>query len=182
VPDDEELRILDMKVKQLKLDYDRYFLGTRPREPNLLRGEVQKLIAMYSNQAIQNTALRFRFSSLCSRFQALRRQWDENLRRMEQGTYARDRFRADLHQRDRTAPAAATGSGSGPAGSLYEEYRDARLACGQEVAGLTPEVLQRVLAQQRGELRRRFGSDTEVRFRVVVEDGKARLKASRAPS
>ena len=30
---DEDLRELDRKVKQLRLDYERYFLGTRPREP-----------------------------------------------------------------------------------------------------------------------------------------------------
>ena len=176
MPDDEELRALDLKIKQLKLDYDRYFLGTRPREPSLLRGEVQKLIALYSNQAIQNTGLRFRFSSLCSRYQALRRQWDENLRRMEQGTYGRDRFRADLNARGR---AEKTASERGSAHDLFEPYRDARLACGQGVAGLTPEALNRALDQQRTELRKRFGSDTEVRFRVVVEGGKARLKASR---
>jgi hypothetical protein len=28
---EEELRDLDRKLKQLKLDYERYFLGTRPR-------------------------------------------------------------------------------------------------------------------------------------------------------
>ena len=30
---EEELRELDRKVKQLRVDYERYFLGTRPREP-----------------------------------------------------------------------------------------------------------------------------------------------------
>ena len=30
---DEELRMLDHRLKQLKLDYEQYFLGSRPREP-----------------------------------------------------------------------------------------------------------------------------------------------------
>ena len=86
MPLEEDFKILENKLLQLKLDYDQYFLGSRPREPVMLRGEVQKLIAMYSNQAIQNTALRFKFGSICSRYQAYKRQWGEVLRQIEAGT------------------------------------------------------------------------------------------------
>jgi len=197
LPDEEELRTLDLKLKQLKLDYDRYFLGSRPREPVLLRGEVEKLVAIYSNQPIPNIALRFRFSSLCSRYQAQKRHWSETLRQIEQGTYSRHRFRADLHQRGRAgadaadaaapapapAPAAQPAPKPGAAGAagrdpLFEEYRAARRHCGQDDS-VTPAALERVLAQQREALRQKFG-DAEVRFRVVVEDGRAKIKASRA--
>ena len=109
---DEDLRELDRKVKQLKLDYERYFLGTRPREPVLQRSEVDKLIVIYSNTPIQNTALRFKFNSICSRYQALKRQWTETLRKIEQGTYERHRFKADLHERARLASAQAASAGS----------------------------------------------------------------------
>jgi len=95
LPDEEELRALDHKLKQLKLDYDRYFLGTRPREPVVLRGEVDKLVAIYSNQAITNSGLRFRFSSICSRYQALKRQWCEIVRQIESGDVASAR---KIHQ------------------------------------------------------------------------------------
>jgi hypothetical protein len=36
-----------------------------------------------------------------------------------------------------------------------------------------------VIDQQRAALRAKFGADAEFRFRVQIEDGKARLKASR---
>ena len=110
VPLEEDFKVLETKLLQLKLDYDQYFLGSRPREPVMLRGEVQKLIAMYSNQAIQNTAMRFKFGSICSRYQAFKRQWTEVLRQIEAGTYSRHRFKADLHERERRTepePAAA---------------------------------------------------------------------------
>src|SRR5262245_28226167 len=115
--EEEDLRALDLKLKQLKLDYDRYFLGSRPREPVVLRGEVDKLIAIYSNQAIRNSALRFRFSSICSRYQAFKRQLNEILRQMEQGSYSRHRFKAELHERERddTPQAAAPETACTPA-------------------------------------------------------------------
>jgi hypothetical protein len=177
LPDDEELRDLDRKLKQLRLDYERYFLGTRPREPLLLRSEVEKLMVVHANTAIKNTATRFKFQSICSRYQAFKRQWTDTLRKMEQGTYARHRFRAELHDRER-----AGGEGQAPqpggAPALFQEYRDARLACGQAVDKLTPRKLEAIIEEQRSKLKERFG-DAKFRFRVVVEDGRAKLKASR---
>jgi hypothetical protein len=183
--DEEELRVLDQKLKQLKLDYDRYFLGSRPREPVVQRGEIDKLIAIYSNQAIRNSALRFRFSSICSRYQAFKRQWNEILRQIEGGTYQRHRFKAELHGReqpDRPDPAREAVDPAPPlADELFEAYRAARERCGQDNRSLTPATLERVLAQQRESLRERYG-DAEFRFRVVVEDGRAKIKAARVAS
>lgn len=183
---DEELQVLDHKVKQLKLDYEQYFLGSRPREPAQLRHEVQKLFTIYSNLAIPNTAARFKFNSLCARFFALRRQWDETVRKIEEGTYARHVFKADLHARERSerkkaglpgaaAPPATAAAAPGPA-DLFEAYRAACAQCGQDLGAMTRERLEGVLRKQAEDLRRRFQCD-EVRFRVAVEDGRVRLKA-----
>jgi hypothetical protein len=178
---EEAIRILDFKMSQLKRDYDQYFLGSRPREPVLLRGEMNKLVIMLTNTAIQNTALRFRFSSLCSRFQAFRRQWDENLRKIEQGTYERHRFKAKIHGA-KGAPAPKAGSSASAAGDddLYQSYIDARLACGQPVDGISRQKLEGVIEKQRTQLRDRYGDAASFRFRVAVEDGKVKVKASRA--
>jgi hypothetical protein len=180
---EEDLFELDRKVKQLKLDYERYFLGTRPREPSLLRGDVQKMITIFTSTPIQNTGLRFKFGSICSRFQAFKRQWDEILRKIEAGTYKRHRFKADLHEKQRLQKAQhqldAEANGASGAGDLFADYREARESCGQGTAGLTQQKLDKVIEKQQTQLRQRFGDDARFRFRVVVEDGKAKLKASR---
>jgi hypothetical protein len=178
---DEELQMLDIKIKQLKLDYEQYFLGSRPREPVILRGEVQKIIVRYSNVPIQNTAARFRFNSLNSRFQAWKRQWDNNLRQIEQGTYSRHIFKADLHERtETTAPGSVKGKveeGSGD--RLFESYVTAAQSCGQNVTSLTPEKLKAVVKKQEAAVKKKLGCD-RVKFKVVVQDGKVKLKASAA--
>ena len=177
---DEELQDLDRKIKQLKLDYERYFLGTRPREPTQLRGEVEKRMILIAASPIQNTALRFKYGSICSRFQAFKRQWNETLRQMENGTYTRHRFKADLHQGGPSPRAESKAGSDAAAGAdLYAAYRDARLACGQPVKNLTPQKLQDMLAKQRGQLEQRYGADADIHFRVVVEEGRAKLKVSR---
>jgi hypothetical protein len=181
---EEDLTILENKVKQLKLDYEQYFSGTRPREPQLLRGEVQKTIVRYMANPIKNTAGRFRFNSINSRFQAFKRQWDSILRQIDAGTYKRHVFKADLHERERGLGVAesgkhgaAGGGGSASGADLFEAYRDARLACGESVKGLTPKKLQDVIAKQEKAVRAKLGCE-KVNFRVVVESGKVKLKAS----
>jgi len=178
---DEELKILDHKLNQLKREYEQYFLGTRPRSPVLLAGEVRKIIARLSNTAIQNTGMKFKFSSICSRYQAFNRQWQETLRKIDQGTYERHQFKARLHEREAPSetPKAAPKGAKLDDPSVYESYVEARRACGQAVDNLSPAKLEAVLRKQEQALRSRYG-DSEVRFRVVVEDGKAKLKASRA--
>jgi hypothetical protein len=176
---EEELRELDRKVKQLRVDYERYFLGTRPREPILLRGDVEKQVVILSNQAILNTALRFKFQSICARYQAMKRQWNEVLRKIEQGTYQRHKFKANLHDRDRADDGAAEAPAAGGEPDLFEAYRDARLACGQGIESLTRAKLDKLLDRERAKLQEKFGTDARFRFRVAVEDGKVKLKASR---
>lgn len=181
---DEDLQVLDAKLKQLRLDYEQYFLGSRPREPVMLRGEVQKIVSIYSNVAIQNTGHRFKFSSLCSRFLTLKRQWDLTQRKIEDGTYERHVFKAKLHARgtparspDAPAAVPAPPQASPAPDDLFTRYLDACRSVGQSTSGLTREKLDRVMADQRDALRGRLGC-SDVRFRVVVENGKAKLKAS----
>ena len=182
----EDLVVLDNKIKQLKFEYDQYFIGSRPREPILTRGDVNKLVAKYSNLGIQNTSLRFKFNTLCSRFFAMRRQWDETLRKIEAGTYERHVFKAKLHERERgiveDAPkplAVAAGRDETTAGGtdLFEAYRSARRSCGEDVAGLSRAKLDQLVEKQRAAIQQKYGCQ-EVRFRVVVEGGKTKLKAT----
>jgi hypothetical protein len=200
---DEELKLLEVKLNQLKLDYEKYFIGTRPTEPAQLRSEVQKTVIRFSNTRITNSALRFKFNSLNGRYQAFKRQWDGILRQIEAGTYKRHVFRANLHDRERglvpgenepvtpgangataqgrataAAAVAAAGESSGASSKdLFETYRSAMQSAGQDTSGLSRAKLQAVLAKQEAELKKRLGCE-KVAFKVVVQDGKVKLKAA----
>jgi hypothetical protein len=181
---EEDLILLDARMKMLRNEYEQYFLGSRKREPQLLRGEVQKIISYYANVPIRNTGHRFKFNNLRARYFAFRRHWDYTQRKIEDGTYDRHRFQAELHERERgiagsereerAAPAAGE---RGDLDQLYSAWIEARKATGQPTAGLTREKLAAQLEQQTATIRQRFGA-ADVRFRVVVEDGRAKLKAS----
>jgi hypothetical protein len=181
---EEDLILLDARMKQLRNEYEQYFLGSRKREPQLLRGEVQKIISYYANVPIRNTGHRFKFNNLRARYFAFRRHWDDTQRKIEDGSYDRHRFQAELHERERGAKAAPPPARAAAAlaeasdlDQLYAAWVEARKATGQPTAGLTREKLAAQLEQQSATIRQRFGAG-EVRFRVVVEDGRAKLKAA----
>ncbi len=182
VSQEDEIKILEIKLGQLKLDYEKYFLGTRPTEPVMARAEVQKTVVRFSNTRIINTAQRFKFNSLNGRYQALKRQWDNTLRQIEAGTYKRHVFKADLRDRERELPSNPTptprqGSTGGQDADIFETYRDAMLATGQDTSRLTRAKLQAAIAKQEEALKKKLGCD-RVDFRVIVQDGKVRLKAA----
>lgn len=181
-----DLQLLDVKMKQLRMEYEQYFLGARKREPQLLRGEVNKIVAHYANAPIRNTALRFLFNNLRARFFTFKRLWDETCRKIEDGSYERHLFKAELHDRERgkggkagkaAAQAAPAGAAEDGEDSLFAEYLGARETTGQGSAGLTKEKFAALLRQQEDAIRAKFGA-AKVRFRVAVEDGRAKLKAT----
>jgi hypothetical protein len=209
VTPDEELKLLEIKLNQLKLDYEKYFIGTRPTEPAQLRSEIQKTIIKWSNTRITNSALRFKFNSMNGRYQAFKRQWDGVLRQIEAGTYKRHIFKANLHERERglaveapelgaraasaatagkggaaatnatnadskAAPAAARGSRTD---DLFEAYRAAMKSAGQDTSGLSRAKLEAAIAKQEAAVRKQLGC-AKVDFKVVVQDGKVKLKAA----
>lgn len=181
---EEDLILLDNRLKQLRMEYEQYFLGSRKRSPTLLRGEVQKIITYYANVPIRNTGHRFKFNNLRSRYSTFRRHWDETERKIDEGTYERHLFQANLHERERNAKKAAPEKSRAPAEAagkdldgIYAAWLEARTATGQATAGLTREKLAAQLEQQTASIRERFGVG-EVRFRVVIEDGRAKLKAT----
>ena len=180
---EEQIHNFDIKVKRLKLEYEKYFLGSRPNEPVQLRSEVKKLHLVISNTRIQNTALRFRFNSINSRFQAFRRQWDETCRQIDAGTYKRHVFKANLRDREKQAPerpSRARGESSNEkVDRLLGAYQEALSATGANPKGVTREKLQRVIDKQEAAIKKKLGCD-EVAFRVVVQDGKVKLKAGAA--
>lgn len=178
--------VLENKIKQLKFEYDLYFMGSRPREPVMLRGDVQKLVTRYSNTGISNTAMRFKFNTITARYFALRRQWDAILKQIEEGTYKPHLFKSRLHERERGVrdqptdgqPTERSQSGMiGGGADLFEAYTQARRDCGEDPRALTRDKLDQLVDQQRAAIQQRYACD-EVRFRVVVENGKAKLKAT----
>jgi hypothetical protein len=82
---DSDLTLLESELRRLEADYNMFFAGRLPRPPVESRARVAAMVKRLDRSPITNTAVRFRFTTLQSRFAALSGLWDRGLRVREEG-------------------------------------------------------------------------------------------------
>lgn len=180
----DDLPVLEKKVAELVTRYDQYFIGFEKREPLALLAEVDKLVKRYATTPINNTMYKHKYTMLVAKLNTYREYWNRIIRMIEEGRYARDKFISDLHQRQRgVIPQSATEKTptNRPQADLeldrlFLELRNARKECSLPTETVTRELIAATIEKQKPILAAKLGTD-EIVFRVVVEDGKPKLKA-----
>jgi len=177
----EDLTKLEQMLANLVLRYEQYFTGLDKREPLTLRDEFEREMRKYIGIPINNTMYKHKLSTLTGRFNTYREHWNRILRQMEEGKYSRNRFISDLRQRQRSGmPAekirAVRLDNNNDIERIYREYCVARKQCNLPVDTISLDRIQAAIEKQKPVLREKLGSDNLV-FRVVVEDGKPKIKA-----
>lgn len=94
----EQVAELEERLEKVRVDFEKYFLGIDKRPPLDARADVQRTLRLMQNKRIQQTVVRFQFQGLIGRFNVLDSYWTRILRQIEEGTYARDLFKAKLKQ------------------------------------------------------------------------------------
>lgn len=180
---DEDLAQLDHNITRLRIEYDQFFLGNMKRPPQVLLGKVQKTIARFSNKMPSNTAQKFRFNQLNSRYQMYRQHWGRVMRQIEAGTYKIHRFKADLHDQQRNtgeSPAPKAPAGRRGNDTAIEKLCDALISARSrtgDTSSIDRSKVAQMVKQQTSAIRKQHPG-ARIRFRVVIEDRKAKLKAS----
>jgi hypothetical protein len=179
----QDLTQLELQLGELIRKYERFFIGLEKREPLQLASEIEKMVRRYVNVPINNTMHKHKYSMLVARFNSYREHWNRTLRLMEEGKYSRDRFIRDLHERRRSDGPVAGRTERGnhedkELDRLFREFGAARVACNLPVEKLTREKVAAAIEKSRPALAARLGTD-DLTFRVVVEDGKPKIKARR---
>jgi hypothetical protein len=189
---------LEQRMFILKINYEKYFTGLERIEPLREREDLRRVVRAFQEEVINNVTLRFRFQTLKARFQSHELYWTRNLMQIERGTHPKMKFRADVKSAQRAALAAAGASPPAEALSpeqqavlqrrqdqferedrayrvVFEKYMEARAQCGQTTE-LSYDAMRDTLRNQTRQIKSNFQCES-VRFRVVVEEGKARVKA-----
>ena len=177
----DDVILLDQKLSDLIIRYEQYFIGLEKREPLQLLGEVDALVRRNSGVPITNTMHKHRFTMLVARLSTYREHWNRILKLMEEGRYSRDRFIGDLHLRqknrlERKPAEVPPTKAESDIDRLVHELREARKACNLPVDKITRDMVAATIEKQRPALAAKLGTENFV-FRVVVEDGKPKLKA-----
>jgi hypothetical protein len=186
VSPESDLAALEREMANLRISYERFFNGDLKVPPVPLRHRVEEMLKHLGNAEIDRAADRFRLQANQSRFAAFADLWAKRLVAKEEG---RGPLAALAVQRaaptaqagapspapgDASRPASVEGAGRVDFTPLFERYRSARAALGEDVSGLRYERFEELVVRQAEEIRRRTGSGRLV-FEVKTDGGKVRL-------
>ena len=181
---EEDLSLLEASIRQLQIEWDKFFGGVERKPPTDLKARVEAMVRRHANAEIRNNAERFRYQNLTARYNTMNELWQKRLRALEEGRPL------GLHGvRVPPPPAGFTPpSPRRPAEyrvrqpesepdvvrALFDQYQQARSQSGEGAVKF--ESFQKVIAQQASRILSEKGG-LAVEFRVETKDGKVSLKA-----
>ncbi len=177
--DEQDISRLENDINRLKFEYDQYFMGIEKIEPIKKREEVERFIRNLSSRVIRNTALRFKLSALTARYNTFLQYWIRIVRQIEDGTYQRDKFRSQIKEKLATPAMSDKEKRAAPSEGfqeVYQQYLEAKKRCKEDVSSLSLEKLSNTLKRQIPQIKEKYKCQ-QVDFKVVIEEGKAKLKA-----
>jgi hypothetical protein len=194
VPLAEDIEAIEKSIRQLQIEWDKFFSGLERKPPNDLKTKVEALLRRHANAEIRNNTERFRYQSLTAKYNTLNELWAKRLRAKEEGRpLGVHGLKADLLPPPAPVPTAHPGlarprqDGSAEVRvqsldrdakavrGLYERFLAARQAAG-ESAPVKYESFQKLIGQQTSRLISEKGGQA-VDFRLETRDGKVSLKA-----
>ena len=185
---ERDLTRLEGELKELEAEYTMYFAGRLSKPPADTRRRVDSTFKRIDRTPIQNTALRFRFATIQSRYATFAELWERGMRAREEGragpfTPSGDQRPVSDDERedrpgDRVLHIATVHNGPDEStlDALYESLATARREVGaaevpfQRFAKVVSSELERLHAQ----------GSADVVFRVTIKEGKAHLTIRKA--
>jgi len=202
---EQEMARLEAEIKRLEAEYNMFFAGRLPRLPWETRARVDALVKHYDRQRIANTAQKFRFGTLQSRYVSFCELWERTLKAREEGRPIRgargggggaatppappmpaaaasgaertERAEAQKESRARIVASAAIKDPAKDAERLKELYE--QLSSARKKAGEKPLPFDSFAKVVRAQVNKLGGGASGVAFNVAVQGGKVTLTAKK---
>jgi len=184
---EDAINAIESQIRSIKFEYEKFFKGDVRRAPHAERHRLHQAIIKLQSMHITNTQSKFKIKALANQFLTLTQYWDRIMAQVEAGTYAPDRFKADMRvgkmeeilkkQKTQAAgekPAEAPADADPTLHKLYDDYITARRTTGESTA-VSFDSFAASIEKQRPTLETKLGK--KVAFKIVVEDGKAKVKS-----
>jgi hypothetical protein len=187
---EKQMALLDGEIRRLEAEFNMFFAGRLPRPPWETKTRVAALIKKHDNSFIRNTADRFRFESLQSRYQKFIELCDRQLTNRELGRPMFGAKRPEpAPEPARSAPASgapqAPKASQAPGESVVSFGRSAgedrvkelyeQLAAAKKQVGEAPVEYDRVAALVKAQVSKFSDEGANVAFKIALKDGKVSL-------
>lgn len=186
---EQELPNLEKKVRDLQVEYERYFAGVSKVPPVRARQLLVEYFRKLANQEIEKLAERYRLQMIQARFNSFSDLWDRKIQALEEG-----KTLATAHlKHGSSGPEAPPAAGPRPAAApgnagtgdsvkprkvdfrpLFDRYLAARQAAGEDTSKLKYERFEELVRKQADEIRQRTGASRLV-FEIKTDGGRVRL-------
>jgi hypothetical protein len=181
---EDDLAQLETSIRQLQIEWDKFFGGVERKPPTDLKTRVEAMIRRHANAEIRNNTERFRYQNLTARYNTLNELWTKRLRALEEGRPMGLHGSKIPHAPPPPPPPPAARRPSEyrlrrpddteVVRELFDQYQQARALAGEGAVKF--ESFQKVIAQQASRILTEKGGQA-VEFRVETKDGKVSLKA-----
>jgi hypothetical protein len=198
---EKQMLHLDAEIRRLEAEYNMFFAGRLPRPPFETKNRVLALVKKHDNSFIRNTADRFRFETLQTRYYKFMELVEKQMTARELGRPMIGRPSAappkPAPQNPQPAQAAAPAQASAADRARESAEKNAekvvkfgradagadtrvkelyeQLAAAKKQVGEAPVAYERVAALVKAQVSK-FGDDnTNVAFKIALKDGKVSL-------
>ncbi len=175
----EDMEQFKEKMETLKKEYEQYFLGNSKFPPTKLRDELERFVRTYSLKRSPKSVDNFIINSTFATYSTYRSYWDKIMKMIENGEFKRgEEARPHLAFAGVKKPSTIVldAPDTGKIKQLYEMYISAKKKCGEDTSKLTFEKVSASIKSQIPQIKSKFNCQ-RVEFKVVIEDGRAKLKA-----
>lgn len=86
----QDLDNIERKIEQLKIEYEKFFVGITKVEPIVMKNQIVQLIKKYASAQFNNVMLSFRYKNLLARFLTYQEYWNRILKLIEEGKNPKD--------------------------------------------------------------------------------------------
>jgi hypothetical protein len=193
MPLPEDLEAIEKQMRQLQIEWDKFFGGIEKKPPTDLKTRIEGIIRRHANVEIRNNTERFRYQTMVAKYNTLNELWNKKLRAREEGkAFGVHGLKADVLPPPPPPVAAPPPRAMRPAGggefrvqnperdlaavkALYENFLAARQKAGEH-AVVKFDSFQKLIGQQASRILSDKGAQA-VDFRLETKDGKVSLKA-----
>jgi hypothetical protein len=171
---EESIDYLDLRIRRLKIEYDRFFNGALDRPPEQFRQSINGDIQALRTVHIKDFSLRFRLTNLEARFNTYCVLFHRRIQEMEEGSLIERR--TTTGPRESFDPLGGIVLDETPARGAVRALFDEVYADEKDRSDANFTRFQTYLLQQVTTIRQKTGC-TGVKFRVESKEGKTKLKA-----
>lgn len=86
----QDLDNIERKIEQLKIEYEKFFVGITKVEPITMKNQIVQLIKKHATTQFNNVMLSFRYKNLLARFLTYQEYWNRILKLIEEGKNPKD--------------------------------------------------------------------------------------------